>query len=209
MMLIPQLHDAYVHTRRVAALRDQVAHLIPEKASVLDVGCGDGLLSHGIIQKRPDLKIAGVDILIRNQTYIPIQYFDGEVIPYDDASFDMVMFIDVLHHTDDPMKLLNEAVRVTRKTLLIKDHQCEGALDRLTLRLMDYIGNAHHGIALTYNYWSRREWLEAFAALGLTITAWNQRLKLYPPGTRCIFDRSLHFITRVELKPLSREKGVA
>ena len=200
-MFIPQLHDAYVHKRRVSALRDHVAQLIPEKASVLDVGCGDGLLSHWIIGKRPDVKITGVDVLVRSQTHIPIQFFDGEVIPYDDASFDVVMFIDVLHHTNDPMKLLNEAVRVARKAVLIKDHACEGVLDRVTLQLMDYVGNAYHGVALPYNYWSRREWLEAFAGLGLTIAAWKKQLNLYPLGTRWIFDRSLHFIARLDLKP--------
>jgi SAM-dependent methyltransferase len=197
-MFIPQLHDAYVHKRRILALRDHVAHLIPEKASVLDVGCGDGLLSHWIIGKRPDVKITGVDVLVRSQTHIPIQFFDGEVIPYDDASFDVVMFIDVLHHTNDPMKLLKEAVRVARKAVVIKDHTCEGLLDKLTLRFMDHVGNAHHGVALPYNYWSRGKWLEAFSALEVSLAAWKEELNLYPRGARWLFDRSLHFVARLD-----------
>ena len=36
--------------------------------------------------------------------------------------------------------------------LVIKDHTVTGLLARPTLRLMDVVGNAPHGVALTYNY---------------------------------------------------------
>jgi SAM-dependent methyltransferase len=184
-----------------------MTHLIPEKASVLDVGCGDGSLSAAIMRRRPDIIIAGLEVLVRDQTHIRVERFDGEVIPYYNKSVDVVMFVDVLHHTKDPMKLLNEATRVAGKAIVIKDHACEGVLDSATLRFMDHVGNAHHGVALPYNYWSRRKWFEVFARLGLTIAAWKERLNIYPPGTRWIFDRSLHFIAQVELKPLSLDSS--
>ena len=199
MNLLEHVHTGYVHKRRALVLRDHLAELLPKNATVLDVGCGDGVLAYLIMQKRPDVKIKGVDVLGRTQTQIPVEWFDGEVIPYGDGSFEVTMFVDVLHHTLDPMILLHEAVRVARKAVIIKDHTCDGLLDDLTLRLMDQVGNARHGVALPYNYWSQQRWFEAVDTLGLRITTWKRDLRLYPRPARWLFDRSLHFVSRLEL----------
>jgi ubiquinone/menaquinone biosynthesis C-methylase UbiE len=111
-----------VFSRRVQTLCEHLVELIPANSHVLDVGCGNGLLAHCLQEQRPDLTVCGIDVLLQPKCYIPIERFDGTVIPYADASFDVVTFVDVLHHADDPMGLLREAVRVTRKTLIIKDH---------------------------------------------------------------------------------------
>jgi ubiquinone/menaquinone biosynthesis C-methylase UbiE len=200
MNLLEHVHTAYVHKRRTSILRDHLAALLPKDATVLDVGCGDGLLASLIMQKRPDVIIKGVDILGRSQTQIPVEWFDGEVIPYGDRSFEVTMFVDVLHHTLDPMILLHEAVRVARKAVIVKDHTSDGLLDDLTLRLMDQVGNARHGVALPYNYWSEQRWFEAVDTLGLRITTWKKDLGLYPRPARWLFDRSLHFVSRLELE---------
>jgi SAM-dependent methyltransferase len=39
------------------------------------------------------------------------QYSMANRSPFSEDSFDMVMFVDVLHHTSDPRVLLREAVR--------------------------------------------------------------------------------------------------
>jgi SAM-dependent methyltransferase len=199
MSLLETIHGGYVHTRRVRVLGDHFAELIPQDAQVLDVGCGDGLLAHLIMQKRPDLALRGIDVLVREQTYIPVAAFDGQVIPYPNASFDAVMFVDVLHHTADPMILLREAVRVVRKALVIKDHTLNGFLAGPTLRLMDWFGNAPHGVALPYNYWPQEKWFEAFETLDLTTGIWKEALSLYPRPANWLFERSLHFIARLDL----------
>jgi len=173
--------------------------LIPQSAQVLDVGCGDGLLASLIMQKRVDVKIRGIDVLVRSQPHIPIHRFDGQVIPYSDASFDAVMFVDVLHHTEDPMILLREAMRVTRKAILIKDHTCNGLFASSTLRFMDQVSNARHGVALPYNYWSQQKWFAALEMLGLTMSIWKKDLGLYPWLVNWIFGRSLHFIALLTL----------
>jgi hypothetical protein len=67
-----------------------------------------------------------------------------------------------------------------------------------TLRLMDRAGNARHGIALPCNYWRRSEWLRAIDSLGLRVAAWEERLAIYPRPARWHFDRSLHFVARLE-----------
>ena len=64
------------------------------------------------------------------------------------------MFVDVLHHTEDPMALLGEAVRVARKTIVVKDHTLNGFLAGPTLHFLDRVGNARHDVALPYNYTS-------------------------------------------------------
>jgi hypothetical protein len=86
---------------------------------------------------------------------------------YREGSFDVVMFIDVLHHASQPMMLLREAVRIAREAIVLKDHLAQGSLDYLTLRIMDWVGNARHGVALPYNYWSLTKRRRAFDKLGL------------------------------------------
>ncbi len=207
MNFVNRLHDQRVHNRRVRVLSEQLAELIPQGARVIDIGCGDGLLAHLIKQKRPDIRIRGVDLLVRNQTHIPVEAFDGRLIPYADASFDVVTFVDVLHHTEDPMALLREAVRVSSKAIVIKDHICNGLLAGPTLRFMDWVGNAHHGVTLPYNYWPQWKWLEAFDTLGLTIEFWKKDLSLYPWPAGWVFGRSLHFAARLNLEAKPRKSS--
>ena len=159
------LHEKLVFGRRVKVLGRHLAALIPPRAKVLDVGCGDGTLDQLILQQLPGVSIEGIDVLVRPATKIPVRPFDGAHIPYPDASFDVVMFVDVLHHTDDPLLLLQEARRVG-KIILIKDHTRKGFLAGPTLRFMDWVGNAPHGVVLPYNYWSERQWDDAFETAG-------------------------------------------
>jgi SAM-dependent methyltransferase len=139
-------------------------------------------------------------VLIRDQTSIPVAEFNGREIPYDDASFDVVMFVDVLHHTEDPMTLLREAARVARQSVIIKDHTRDGLLAGLTLRFMDQIGNERFGVALPYNYWPRQKWQVAFERLGLRISVWKANLGLYPRSASWLLDRKLHFVARLDIQ---------
>lgn len=199
MSLVERVHGGYVHPHRVRVLSHHLVELFPQNAQVLDVGCGDALLARRLMQKRPDLNLRGLDVVVRRQTHIPVEAFNGIGIPYGDATFDVVMFIDVLHHAQDPMQLLREAVRVAGIGIVIKDHTLNGLLAGPTLRLLDRVGNARHGVALPYNYWPRKRWLEAFAACDLTISTWKSALHLYPGPANWLFGRSLHFIARLDL----------
>lgn len=180
-------------------LSEQIAALLPHGARVLDVGCGDGVLAALVKGKRPDLDITGIDVLVRPSTRIPIEKFNGVRIPFGDGSVDVVMFVDVLHHADDPAMLLREAARTARRAILIKDHTRDGILANLTLRFMDWAGNARHGVTLPYNYWNRKRWLEVCEGLGLKIGVWQADLNIYPWPATWIFDRSLHFLARLDL----------
>jgi len=126
--------------------------------------------------------------------------YDGRTLPFADSAFDTVIVVDVLHHADDPARLLGEAARVTRGPILIKDHTSDRFLAVPTLRLMDRVGNARHGVALPYRYWRRQTWLDNFSALGLEVTSWEYDLGLYPIPAKWLFGGSLHFLARVSWK---------
>lgn len=196
MSLVGKMHGSLVFGRRVNVLAEHFAQCLPVGASVLDVGCGDGLIDKRIMELRPDVSIVGIDVLIRDNTHIPVSPFDGVVIPYGNDTFDSVIFVDVLHHTVDPSILLREARRVSRKCVVLKDHAREGLLAEETLRFMDWVGNAHHGVVLPYNYWSKPEWDKQIDLLGLTCDFWNSTLRLYPWPASLFFDRKLHFVAR-------------
>lgn len=199
MTLIERIHGGYVHGRRVEVLSRSLAELLPEGARVFDVGCGDGLLASLVLGRRPDLTIEGLDVLVRPTTHIPVAHFDGRTLPMESGSVDAVVMVDVIHHIDDPMPLLREAVRVARRCLVIKDHTRDGWLAGPTLSLMDHVGNARHGVALPHNYWPRARWDRVIEDLGLTVGVWKDRLGLYPGPADWIFGRSLHFLARLDV----------
>jgi SAM-dependent methyltransferase len=151
-------------------------------------------LARLIAERRPDISIRGIDVRPRDDAVMLVDMFDGKSIPYGEDSFDVVMFVDVLHHAAQPVTLLREAGRVARHAIIIKDHLAEGSLDYLTLRIMDWVGNARHGVALPYNYWSIAKWHRVFDEIGLRINSWESNLKLYPLPADLILGRSLHFI---------------
>jgi hypothetical protein len=68
---------------------------------------------------------------------------------------------------------------------------------------MDRVGNTRHGVALPYNYWRRSQWRQEFERVGLSPRNWNDSLHLYPWPASLLFDRSLHFVSRLDasLKP--------
>jgi len=198
MNLFEKIHGTYVHDRRVQVLSRELAACLPEHGRILDVGCGDGLLASLIQAAKPNASITGIDVLVRETTRVPVTHFDGRVIPFADGSFDAVMFVDVLHHTEQPEVLLREASRVTQRSVVLKDHTRDGLCAGATLRFMDRIGNRRHNVALPHNYWPERKWLDTFDELGLTVRSWQSRRRLYPAPADWLFGRSLHFLARLE-----------
>ncbi len=199
MNLFETAHQSFISGRRAVVLAERLAELVPRNSSVLDVGCGDGEIAWLLSHRRRDLRISGVDVLVRDDKRVPVEAFDGCTLPYADDSFDVVSFIDVLHHCQEPLELLREARRVARRAILIKDHALQGVAAEPTLRFMDGVGNRRYGVSLPFNYWTPDEWTEAFAALELTVEQRLQRLRLYPWPLTLAFDRRLHFVARLRL----------
>jgi ubiquinone/menaquinone biosynthesis C-methylase UbiE len=94
----------------------------PEGARVLDVGCGTGVLTRMLAQRPGVAEVVGVDrgkalverarersAELSNVTY---REGDGESLPFDDATFDIITFDSVLSHMTEPERALAEAFRV-------------------------------------------------------------------------------------------------
>lgn len=152
-----------------------------------------------------EITISGIDVLVRPDTFIEVTEYDGHHIPLEDNAVDTVMAIDVLHHVDDPAELMKEMTRVTSQTVIIKDHIKTGPGSCLKLRLMDYVGNAHHHVRLPYNYLTKKRWEELFNENGLEVQEYLSDLHLYTGLFHLLFDRNLHFIAK--LKKRSSPRG--
>jgi SAM-dependent methyltransferase len=198
LSLLKRAHGLAVSSRRVRVLAKCLAAKIPPYASVLDIGCGDGAVAHLIARQNTAASIRGIEFAPRPTCLIECAPFDGATIPYPPASFDVCMFVDVLHHTHGILPLLSEACRVSRRFVLIKDHLAEGRFDFKTLQFMDWIGNRPHGVVLPYNYQSRVQWNQYFSTVGLTIRDWQNHIPLYPPPFGVLFGRQLHFVALLE-----------
>ena len=197
--LVKPLHSHTVSGRRVKTLSYNLSAMIPLNQSLLglDVGCGSGEIARYIQDANPQLEIVGVDILKRKDAVIDVVSFDGQKLPFEDKSYDFTIIVDVLHHTDNPLILMNECVRVSRQFILIKDHICENWWDSVRLRFMDWVGNRAYNVPLPYNYLSVNEWNKLYELSGVICEQKKKRLNLYSPPFSMVFDSNLHFVAKL------------
>jgi 2-polyprenyl-6-hydroxyphenyl methylase / 3-demethylubiquinone-9 3-methyltransferase len=91
--------------------------------SLLDVGCGGGLLAEEFA--RAGFEVAGIDPApetiatarahaATSGLHIEYQTGSGEQLPFADASFDLVACCDVLEHVDDVNRVISEIARVMK-----------------------------------------------------------------------------------------------
>jgi SAM-dependent methyltransferase len=195
---IAWVHQNFIHTRRVDVLAAHFADLIRPNASVLDIGCGDGQLAAAIIAQRPDIRIRGIDVLVRDNTAIEVTAFDGRTIPFDQDAFDTAILVDVLHHAESAPSLLAEAARVASKQIVIKDHYLRGFAAQRTLAFMDRVGNQRHGVDIPCNYLTEAQWDGLIESAGLRQVVCREKLRLYLPPLCWFFERGLHFVASLE-----------
>ena len=196
-MVIEGIHEKKVKKRRVEVLASHLLERIPNGARILDVGCGSGELALALIGLEPSLEIRGIDVLVRPDSSIEVEAFDGRHIPHEDASFDLVLFCDVLHHSEDIEQLLRDAKRVSRGSILIKDHTMDGLLAYRRLKFMDQVGNRRFDVEIPCHYLRESEWRALFAKLELSIRHWRPKLGIYPWPVSLVFDSTLQFIAEV------------
>jgi ubiquinone/menaquinone biosynthesis C-methylase UbiE len=136
-------------------------------ASVLDVGCGEGYVIDEL--SRQGLDAHGVDIVdIRLPRSCPFRLYDGQSLPFGDASFDLVMLSFVLHHVPDERKLrlLREAIRVSRNKVLVVEDTPTSAVDRLANRRHGETYRRKIGSTAGFGFLTREEWRWLFRGMG-------------------------------------------
>jgi ubiquinone/menaquinone biosynthesis C-methylase UbiE len=92
----------------------------PAAPRVLDLGCGDGASVDLFRSLEPRVQWTGADIAhspeVAERTRDDAEFvtFDGEQLPFADASFDLVYCKQVLEHVQRPRPLIAEVARVLR-----------------------------------------------------------------------------------------------
>lgn len=151
---------------RLKVLESRLPKYLTSAHKVLDFGSSNGRLAY-LLSKKAKFTAIGVDTHILPKTYIKIKKYDGRKLPFPDKSFDTVLIIDVLHHDLEPEKILAEAKRVAKETILIKDHFWQNKFDFLLLKICDFIGNVPYGIYCPYNFFTQSDWQRLFSQLAL------------------------------------------
>lgn len=115
---------AYAHKMQY----ESILQFVKPGMSVLDAGCGDGVLSLKMAQK--GAHVTGIDMsepnivrakkeALRAGFTIDFLVGDAEKIPFGDTSFDLVVSSHVLEHLPDFDAGLRELLRVTRGKVVV------------------------------------------------------------------------------------------
>ena len=147
-------------------------------ASVLDVGCGEGVITQGWAARMDAGRVVGLDVedpalerhwAARRSSNLEFVAGDAGRLPFADGEFDMVAAIETLEHVEDPGKTLAEMARVADAHLLVSVpfeplwralNLARGAYLR---ELGDTPGHRHH--------WSRRGLGQLLEPYGQVIAA--------------------------------------
>lgn len=96
-------------------------------ATVLEVGCGDGALLAELARRGLGRRHTGVEVseparqLALGQPGITdVLTYDGNHLPFEDHSHELVICSHVLEHAEDPAALTRELIRVSGGLLLIE-----------------------------------------------------------------------------------------
>lgn len=192
-----QLHTS-IYDSRVRKLASYMTPHLRKWDRVLDVGCGCGDLGRAILDDPscpPEVQIRGLEQRRRGNEPIDVQVFDGLTIPYAEKTYDVVMLADVLHHVADPERLVHECIQVSKRLLIIKDHQVKGLLARPQLGLLDWAANSPYGVPCLYQYRTAAQWTETFRRHQLVVEDEIASMDLYPFGLDLLFGGPLHCFT--------------
>ena len=146
--------------------------------SVLDVGCGEGVLTERWAEQLGERRIVGIDLedpklesewAKRRRANLEYRTMRAENMPFEENEFDLASAIEVLEHVPDPEHTLAEMARVARGHLLVSVPR-EPLWRGLNLARGSYVrslGNTPGHL----NHWSKRSFLALLGDYGEVLEA--------------------------------------
>jgi ubiquinone/menaquinone biosynthesis C-methylase UbiE len=122
-----QLYERTLHVQELQgetdlndACRKEILKIV-KGSTVLEVGCGRGLLAKQLAKKN---KVTACDIVIPEnlkKSKDGVKYIEANIdkLPFKDKSFDVVISTHTLEHVQNTDEAMSELRRVARKTIII------------------------------------------------------------------------------------------
>jgi 2-polyprenyl-3-methyl-5-hydroxy-6-metoxy-1,4-benzoquinol methylase len=141
--------------------------------SLLDVGCGEGVLVHRWAQRMGEGRVVGVDLeeqsiqagwAQRQAPNLEYRVLEAAQLPFAEDEFDLASAIEVLEHLPEPERTLAEMARCARRHLLV-------SVPREPLWRMLNVARGAYWPALGntpghLNHWSRRSFVQLLSRHG-------------------------------------------
>jgi len=149
-----------------------------DPASVLDVGCGEGVLVQQWAQRLGDRRVVGIDLedpsiqaewAKRQAPNLEYRVMKAENLPFSDGEFDTASAVEVLEHVPDPEHTVAEMARVAGRWLLVSVPR-EPLWRGLNLARGAYVrelGNTPGHL----NHWSKRSFVALLQRHGEVVEA--------------------------------------
>ena len=146
--------------------------------SLLDVGCGEGVLTHQWAQRLAGRRVVGIDLddpaiqaewAKRQAPNLEYRAMKAENLPFADGEFDLASAIEVLEHVPDPEHTIAEMARVAQRWLLVSVPR-EPLWRALNLARGAYVkelGNTPGHL----NHWSKRSFTQLLGRHGTVVEA--------------------------------------
>jgi 2-polyprenyl-3-methyl-5-hydroxy-6-metoxy-1,4-benzoquinol methylase len=142
-------------------------------ASLLDVGCGEGVLVHRWAQRMQGGRVVGIDLeepslqagwAERAAPNLEYRVMDAGELPFAAAEFDLVSAIEVLEHLPDPASTVAEMARCARRHLLVSvpREPLWRALNIARGAYLSTLGDTPGHL----NHWSKRSFVRLLARHG-------------------------------------------
>jgi len=154
--------------RRAKRISKLLKKFIKKGEYILDVGSGNATILKQI-KEDYNTKVQGIDIIKYNEAEVPFKLFDGKTIPFKDRLFDKVLIIETLHHCDNPINILKEAVRVSKNKIIILEDVYINYLHKRIMYGYDYLMNFRHSVNTPFNFKKEKEWIDIFKKFNLNV----------------------------------------